>query len=199
MKYSIAAAIATVVGFASPAIASAVTFTNNCDFPFYYSKAWHGGEDFQVYVIAPHGGEGYEEMVEPPAGGVARGAVIKFHKGDGLTSGILQFEYTKEYDSAKRVKGIYWNFSHVDGDSPGVPGVSPFHDVGVMAIPLGTGRDVGTCTDIHCEAGEECKGSFLFDLDNIKVKHCSLELASFEVEFCPIDNGAHKLGLEFSA
>ncbi|KAH7363862.1 hypothetical protein BKA65DRAFT_545777 [Rhexocercosporidium sp. MPI-PUGE-AT-0058] len=171
MKYSITTAIVTVVGLASPTIASTITFTNNCNFLVYYQHAWHKGEGEKSIALAPNGGKDYEDMKEIiEADGTAIGAAIKFHRGDGLTSGILQFEYTKERDGTMRVPGIYWNFSHVDGARSGVPGPSPFDNSGVMAIPVGTGRGVGSCTDIHCEAGEVCSGSFLFDLDNTKVK-----------------------------
>ncbi|KAG4429258.1 hypothetical protein IFR05_015254 [Cadophora sp. M221] len=202
MKYSLAAAIVTIVGLAklaSPVEATAITFTNNCNFAVYYHHVWHEGEDPQVYVIAPNGGESSQTMIEPYDDNQRNGSVIKLHKGAGLTSGILQFEYTKEYDSAARFPGVYWDLSHVDGDSPGVPGRSPFRDDNVMAIPIGAGRGVGSCVDVFCEAGEICYGSYQFDKDDVKCRYCPLELDSFEVEFCPIGNGARKRGLEFSA
>jgi len=141
---------------------------HSCDFPVFYSQAWYGGHHGDV-IIAPHGGTGYQEMKEPLADGNTNGVSLKFHKGEGLLKGILQFEYAREYDG-KKVPGMYWDLSHVDGDRPGVPGRSPFADVDVMAIPLGTGQRYGTCDEVYCSAGEVCEGSYQYDKDDKKTK-----------------------------
>ncbi|PVH85644.1 hypothetical protein DL98DRAFT_583238 [Cadophora sp. DSE1049] len=185
MKYAFATTFVTVLAAASNPAASYVSMTNNCPFPVFYSQAWHEGHSGDV-MIEPNGGTGYEEMKEPFANGKTNGASLKFHKGDGLLRGILQFEYAKEYDGDK-VPGIYWDFSHVDGDRPGVPGRSPFADVDVMVIPLGTGQGYGTCDDVYCSAGEICEGSYQYDKDDKKTKYCPLELELFEIEFCVMD------------
>ncbi|KAH7417502.1 hypothetical protein BKA64DRAFT_769483 [Cadophora sp. MPI-SDFR-AT-0126] len=184
MQYVITTAIATALTVASNAAATYVSVTNNCGFPVFYSHAWdrgHGGE----VMIAPNGGTGYEEIVEPSDGDSFSGS-LKFHKGDGNTRGILQFEYTKERRREK-VPGIFWNLSHNDGDRPGIPGEGPFGDVDTVAIPLGAGQGHYLCNEVFCSADEVCEGSFQYDLDNGKVKYCPLETESFEVEFCVVD------------
>ena len=120
-------------------------------------------------MIAPNGGTGYQELKGPLADGKTNGVSLKFHRGEGLLKGILQFEYAREHDRNK-VPGMYWDLSHVDGNGPGVPGRSPFADVDVMAIPLGTGRGQDSCDEVYCSAGEVCEGSYQYDKDDKKTK-----------------------------
>lgn len=99
---------------------------------------------------------------------------LKFSK-DGVSSGVLQFEYTQD-------SGIWWDLSDLDGSGAGLVG-TPFANDNVGVTPTGNGAETGTCVKIRCAAGSVCLDSYQHP-DDPNTKFCPLDTGDMWLDFC---------------
>ncbi|KAL2072774.1 hypothetical protein VTL71DRAFT_12117 [Oculimacula yallundae] len=201
MKYSFAGPMLIGTVFISCANATTVHIKNSCAYPIHYAYAYTQGADPEI--IIPSQGTHQTELKEALPNGKPDVVSMKFHKGAGLESGILQVEMSKEIRSGRNGDEIYstgfhWNLSHNDGQKSGSTGLSPFRQDDVVVRPQGAGTGQGTRSPVICPKHSVCKDSYQFPTDDLKMRHCPIDLGGFEIETCP-PNGIWKRAQEFFA